>query len=92
MHATDVTDALHEMSRNISFDRIVSSIGYVAYLHRSKEDVLQEFYDFYDTVIKPWIHANNLWPRVLSCCSLCLTYTVHLDSILVFSGAILKRH
>ena len=47
----NVTDALHEMSRDISFDRIVSSIGYVAYVHRSKKDVLQEFFDFYDTVL-----------------------------------------
>ena len=50
VHAADnITDALHEMSHNITFDRIVSSIGYIAYLHRSKEDVLQEFFDFYDT-------------------------------------------
>ena len=46
VHATDFTDALHGMSRDISFDRIVSSLGYVAYIHRSREDVLQEFYDF----------------------------------------------
>ena len=52
VNATDFTDSLHEMSRDISFDRIVSSIGYIAYMHRSK-DVLQEFYDFYDTVLKP---------------------------------------
>ena len=69
--ADNVTDALHEMSRDISFDRIVSSIGYVAYLH-SKKDVLQEFFDFYDTVLKPWIDANNIWHKLLSCCSLCL--------------------
>ena len=61
VHAADnVTDALHEMSRDISFDRIVSSIGYVAYVHRSKKDVLQEFFDFYDTMLKPWIDANNI--------------------------------
>ena len=66
MYAADtVTDALHEMSRNISFDRIVSSIGYVAYVHRSKKDVLQEFFDFYDTVLKPWIDANNILHKVL---------------------------
>ena len=48
--ADNISDALHEMSRDISFHRIVSSIGYVAYLHRrSKKDVLQEFFDFYDT-------------------------------------------
>ena len=53
VHAADIiSDALHEMSCDISFDRIVSSIGYVAYLHhRSKKDVLQEFFDFYDTVL-----------------------------------------
>ena len=76
VHAADnVTDALHEMSRDISFDRIVSSIGYVAYVHRSKKDVFQEFFDFYDTVLKPWIDANNIWHKVLSCCSLCLSTT-----------------
>ena len=73
--ADNVTDALHEMSRDISFDRIVSSIGYVAYVHRSKKDVLQEFFDFYDTVLKPWIDANNIWHKLLSCCSLCLITT-----------------
>ena len=76
VHAADnATDALHEMSRDISFDRIVSSIGYVAYVHRSKKDVFQEFFDFYDTVLKPWIDANNIWHKVLSCCSLCLLTT-----------------
>ena len=72
VHAADnITDALHEMSRDITFDRIVSSIGYVAYLHhRSKEDDLQEFFELYDTMLKPWIDANNLWPKVLSCCCL----------------------
>ena len=75
MHAADnVTDALHEMSRDISFDRIVSSIGYVAYLHTNK-DVLQEFFDFYDTMLKPWIDANNIWHKLLSCCSLCFSTT-----------------
>ena len=73
--ADNGTDALHEMSRDISFDRIVSSIGYVAYLHRSKKDVLQEFFDFYDTVLKPWIDANDIWHKLLSCCSLCLSTT-----------------
>ena len=75
VYAADVTDALHEMSRDISFDRIVSSIGYVAYVHGSKKDVLQEFFDFYDTVLKPWIDANNIWHKLLSCCSLCLITT-----------------
>ena len=48
VHAADnISDALHDMSRDISFDRIVGSIGYVAYLHHhSKEDVLQEFLTF----------------------------------------------
>ena len=77
MHAADnISDALHEMSRDISFDRIVSSIGYVAYLHhRSKKDILQEVCDFYDTVLKPWIDANNIWHKLLSFCSLCLFTT-----------------
>ena len=76
--ADNVTDALHEMSHTISFDRIVSTIGYVAYLHHcSKEGVLQDFVDFYDTVLKPWIDANNLWPKLLSCCSLCLSTAFH---------------
>ena len=74
--ADNVTDALHEMSRDISFDRIVSSIGYVAYLHQhSKKVVLQEFFDFYDTMLKPWIDANDIWHKLLSCCSLCLITT-----------------
>ena len=53
----------------------MNSIGYIAYVivhQRSKEDVLKEFYDIYDTVLKPWIDANNLWPKLLSCCSLCI--------------------
>ena len=71
--ADNVTDALHEMSRDISFDRIVSSIGYIAYVH-SKKDVLQEFFDFYDTVLKPWIDANDIWHKLLSCCCLITTF------------------
>ena len=72
--ADNGTDALHEMSRDISFDRIVNSIGYVAYVHHSKKDVLQEFFDFYDTVPKPWIDANNIRHTLLSCCCLLTTF------------------
>ena len=46
VHATDnISDALHEMSRDISFDRIVNSIGYIAYVHHRSKDVLKEFYE-----------------------------------------------
>ena len=53
-----IIDALHELflDGKICFDRIVSSIGYIAYaiVHHImlEEDVLKELYDFYETVDK----------------------------------------
>ena len=31
-----------------------------------------DIYDFYDIKLRTLIDANNIWPKLLSCCSLCI--------------------
>ena len=54
-----ISDVLHEMFRDITLDRLVSSIGYIVPYYAIT--LCQEFHDFYD------IDDSNIWPKSLSC-------------------------